>query len=102
MATSDIRQKRQILGIILVAVGVIGLGAGLWGFSAKSQTEATISRPDVALQLAFSDSGRSSVTSALNTMAAIGTAGLVAGIVSLLLGIVVLATLPKVGATSDA
>ena len=97
MSSADVRQGRQNLGIVLMVVGVVALGAGIWGVSAKSQAESSYSNPAVAFQMAFSDSARSSAVSSLNTMSAVGTVGLVAGIVCLILGVVVLATLPSGG-----
>lgn len=95
MTNTNVRRKRQIVGLVLLGVAFIGLAAGIWCFVAKSQTEALLSRADVRLHLAFDPAANAEVGPWLNTLLAVGISGLVIGFAALVAGVVVLVTLPE-------
>lgn len=101
MHKTDVRRKHQILGLVLLGVAFLGLAAGIWGFVAKSQTEAILSRADVRLQLAFDPAARAEVGPWLNKLLALGISGLVIGFAALVAGVVVLVTLPQARKASE-
>lgn len=94
---SGARKKRKIVGIVLVVLGVVGFAAALALVFALAQTEAMLSNPEVQLRMAFqmSDAQRAEMSTVISLMRIGEIAAGAVGLVSLIVGIVLLVTLPK-------
>lgn len=90
----DSRKTRLVAGVLLILVGLAGIGAGVAAFVMKANLVANTSSMDARLQLAFAPDQQAIIAQYAKYLDLGGPIGLGIGAVILLVGVILLATMP--------